>query len=154
MEALLGLTLRRERCGIWTIYPLPIQSEVVDAQAVKSKRKPNVGCAIEDSTEGIWLLDHYLPHYRASSNSRALSSSVKAALVKREILGLAHAMFGKLRADIADDSNSSRRAGIVAKPLQGSNSVVQGVAGIGARDNPIADQCVEQRCDDGRARVT
>ena len=64
MVALLGLTLRRERCGIWTIYPLPIQSEVVDAQAVKSKRKPNVGCAIEDSTEGIWLLDHYFPHYR------------------------------------------------------------------------------------------
>ena len=80
--------------------------------------------------------------FYASNNSRALSSSVKVALVKREILGLANAMFGKLRADIADDLNSSRRAGIVAEPFQGTNSVVQGVAGIGARDNPIADQCV------------
>jgi hypothetical protein len=35
-----------------------------DAQAVKSNTKPNVGGAVEDSTEGIWLLDHYFPHYR------------------------------------------------------------------------------------------
>ena len=51
---------------------------------------------------------------------------MKVALVKSEIIGLANAMFGKLRADFADDLNSSRRAGIVAKPFQGSNSVVQG----------------------------
>ena len=43
-----------------------------------------------------------------------------------EILGLANAMFRKLRADLAD-SNSSRSAGTVAKPFQGINSVVQGV---------------------------
>ena len=35
-----------------------------NAQAVKSNTKPNVGGAVEDSTEGIWLLDHYFPHYR------------------------------------------------------------------------------------------
>ena len=35
-----------------------------DAQAVKSNTKPNVGAAVENSTEGIWLLDHYFPHYR------------------------------------------------------------------------------------------
>ena len=35
-----------------------------DAQAVKSNTKPNIGGAVEDSTEGIWLLDHYFPHYR------------------------------------------------------------------------------------------
>ena len=35
-----------------------------DAQAVKSNTRPNVGGAVEDSTKGIWLLDHYFPHYR------------------------------------------------------------------------------------------
>ena len=35
-----------------------------NAQAVKSNTKPNVGAPSEDSTEGIWLLDHYFPHYR------------------------------------------------------------------------------------------
>ena len=35
-----------------------------DTQAVKSNTKPNVGGTVEDSTEGIWLLDHYFPHYR------------------------------------------------------------------------------------------
>jgi hypothetical protein len=31
---------------------------------VKSNTRPNVGGAVEDSTKGIWLLDHYFPHYR------------------------------------------------------------------------------------------
>ena len=35
-----------------------------DAQAVKSNTKPNVAGAVENSTERIWLLDHYFPHYR------------------------------------------------------------------------------------------
>ena len=32
--------------------------------AVKSNTKPNLGGGVEDSTEGLWLLDHYFPHYR------------------------------------------------------------------------------------------
>jgi hypothetical protein len=35
-----------------------------NVQAVKSNTKPNVESTVEDSTEGIWLLDHYFPHYR------------------------------------------------------------------------------------------
>ena len=33
-------------------------------EAVKSNTKPDVGGAVMDSTKGLWLLDHYFPHYR------------------------------------------------------------------------------------------
>jgi uncharacterized protein (DUF2235 family) len=35
-----------------------------NAEAVKSNARPNIGGPVEDSTKGIWWLDHYFPHYR------------------------------------------------------------------------------------------
>ena len=50
---------------IWMIARVHVLTGLeFDVQAVKSNTKPNVGGAVEDSTEGIWLLDHYFPHYR------------------------------------------------------------------------------------------
>jgi uncharacterized protein (DUF2235 family) len=43
-----------------------------DPQAVKSNAKPNVGGEVLDSTEGIWLLDHYFPHYRTILSPMAI----------------------------------------------------------------------------------
>jgi hypothetical protein len=50
---------------IWMIARVHVLTGLeFDVEAVKSNTKPNVGGAVEDSTEGIWLLDHYFPHYR------------------------------------------------------------------------------------------
>jgi hypothetical protein len=35
-----------------------------DAPAVKSNTKPMISGEVLDSTKGIWLFDHYFPHYR------------------------------------------------------------------------------------------
>jgi uncharacterized protein (DUF2235 family) len=36
----------------------------LNAEAIRSNTRPNVGGVVEDSTKGLWLLDHYWPHYR------------------------------------------------------------------------------------------
>ena len=35
-----------------------------NTEAIKANTKPNVEGAVVDSTTGIWILDHYCPHYR------------------------------------------------------------------------------------------
>jgi len=69
-------------------------------------------------------------------------------------LGLANAMFRQLRTHIANNPDGAGDTSEIAETLKGSNSVVQCIAGVSARDNPIADKGVEKRRNDGRARVT
>ena len=58
-----------------------------------------------------------------------------------------------MRAHIVDNPDRAVSARDIAEPLQCGCSVVQDGVGIGTRNNVAGDKAIEERADDGHARV-